>query len=138
MDYRIDLDPTHSVIRLTVTAEIVTLEMAENIYIRLARVASHGGPYAAIYDLSGVKNTTLPTDAVRGFARRAPSIPTGRTHVLVGKEPAMFGLARIFQMCAEFLGNQFEVVHSLEEAYDLVGVRPEDFTERLLLKDLAA
>src|SRR5215470_12177993 len=53
MDYQIDLDPTNSVIRLSVTAEIVTLELAEDIYIRLARITSRGGPYAAIFDLSG-------------------------------------------------------------------------------------
>src|SRR5215831_9480173 len=68
MDYRVDLDPAHGVIRLTVTAEIVTLELAEDIYICLTRIASSGGPYAAIYDLSEAKSTTLTTDAVRGFA----------------------------------------------------------------------
>ena len=58
--------------------------------------------------------------------------------MVVGKQPVIYGLARIFQMCREYLGDKFEVVHSLEEAYDVVGVRPEDFTERLFPKDLAA
>ena len=138
MDYEVDLDPTHSVIRLTITAEIVTMELAEDIYRHLSEVTSHGGPYAAIYDLSAVKNTTLPTYVVRSFARRPPSIPIGRKHVVVGKEPGIFGLARIFQMCGESLGNQVEVVWSLEEAYDIVGTRPEDFTERLFPKEMAA
>ena len=35
-------------------------------------------------------------------------------------------------MCGEFLGNQFDVVWALEEAYDIVGARPEDFTECLI------
>ena len=43
-DYRVDLDPAHSVIRLTVTAEIVTLELAEDIYRHLSEVTSQGGP----------------------------------------------------------------------------------------------
>jgi hypothetical protein len=141
MDYQIDLDPTHSVIRLTVTAEIITLEMAEGAYICLKRVASHGGRYAAIYDLAVPKSTMLPTGLIRRFARRPPSIPMGRTHVVVGKEPGIYRVACIFQMCRDTLGRQieghkFEVVHSLEEAYDIVGVgvRPEDFTERLFPK----
>jgi len=50
----------------------------------------------------------------------------------------MYGMARIFQMCREFLGDKFEVVGSLEEAYDMVGVHPEDFTERLFPKEMAA
>jgi hypothetical protein len=132
MDYQVDLDPMHSVIRFTVTAETITFELAEEVYQHLSEFTSRGGPYAAIYDLSAAKRATIPTDMVRGFARRAPSIPVGRPHVVVGKDPVIYGLARVFQMCGEFLGNQFDVVWSLEEAYDMVGVRPEDFTECLI------
>ena len=129
--YQIDLDPAHAVIRLTVTAETVTLELAEEIYTRLMRLSSSGGPYAAIYDLSATKHTTIPAEMVRGYARRNPSVPMGRPHVVVGEEPAIFGLARLFQMCREYTHGEFDVVHTLEEAYALVEVRPEDFTERL-------
>ena len=133
MHYQIDLDPTHSVIRLTVTAETVTLELAEDIYRHLSEVGSSGGPYAAIYDLSAAKHTTISTDTVRGFARRRPSIPMGRKQVVVvGKEPHIYGLARLFEIWGDCNGEQFEVVHSLEEAYDIVGARPEDFTECLI------
>jgi hypothetical protein len=132
MDYEVDLDPTHSVIRLIVTAETVTLELAEEIYQHLSEVASRGGPYAAIYDLSAAKHTTIPTNTVRSFARRQPSIPMGRKHVVVGTEPHIFGLARVFQMCSEAIGSEFQVAYSVEEAYDIVGARPEDFTECLI------
>lgn len=132
MDYEIGLDPAHSVIRLTVTAETVTLELAEDIYRHLSAVTSRIGPYAAIYDLSAAKHTTIPVNTVRYFARRSPSILIGRKHVVVGKEPHIFGLARLFQMCRKSMGSEFQVVHLLEEAYKLVGARPEDFTECLI------
>jgi hypothetical protein len=148
MDYEIDLDPTDSVILLTVTAETVTLELADEIYRHLSEATSSGGPYAAIYDLSAAKLATLPTDMVRSFAHRRPSIPMGRKHVVVGKEPHIFGLALLFQMCSESIGEragfvlgrlhdsdeirEFQVVHSVEEAYEIVGVHPEDFTECLI------
>jgi hypothetical protein len=132
MDYEVDLDPTHSVIRLTVTAENVTLELADEIYRHLSEATSSGGPYAAIYDLSATKHTTMPTRTVRSFARRQPSIPMGRKHVVVGTEPHIFGLARVFQMCSEAIDSEFQVVHSLEEAYGVVGAHPEDFTECLI------
>ena len=48
------------------------------------------------------------------------------------------GLARIFQMCGESVGKQFEVVWSLEEAYKIIGARPEDFMLRLFPIDVAA
>jgi hypothetical protein len=135
---QIDLDPTHSVIRLTVLEEDVSLECAEDVYRQLSQVASKGGPYAAIYDLSMAKHTTIPTDRVRVFAKRRPPLPTERKHVVVGKETHIFGLARLFQICSDNVGKDFEVVHTLEEAYEIVGVRPEDFTERLYPEPVAA
>ena len=84
--YQIDLDPVHSVIRLTVKVQTVTLELAEEISRHLSEAASSGGPYAAIFDFSAAKRTTIPTDTVRDLARRRPSIPTGRKQVVVGKE----------------------------------------------------
>ena len=128
---QIDLDPVHSVIRLTVTAEIMTLNMAEAIHTRLEYLSSRGGPYSAIFDLSAVKDTTIPVDVVRGYGRRSSSVPMGRKHVVVGAAPAIFGLSRVFQMCGEAVGKEHEVVHTLDEAYEIVGVRPWDFTERL-------
>ena len=139
MNYRIDLDPTHSVIRLTVMEEVVSLELAEDIYTRLARLSWSGGLYAAIYNLTRVKNTTIPLDTVRLLARRTPSIPTGRPHVVVGKAPVIFGLARLFQMCREFRQEEeFEVVHTMTEAYEAVGAQSQDFTERIFPAALAA
>jgi hypothetical protein len=132
VDYRVDLDPAHSVIRLTVTAEIVTLELAEDIYRHLSEVTSQGGPYAAIFDLSEVRKSTIPAEAIRSFALRAPAVPEGRTRVEVAKEPSVYGLARMFQLYRDFMGEQYQVVHSLEEAYDMIGVHPEDFTECLI------
>ena len=137
MDYRIDLDPAHRVIRLTVTA-VVTEELAEECYQSVSFIASRGGPYAAIFDLSGVIAATLSPDAVRGLAGRAPAVPEGRPRVIVADEPWIFGMARMFQICRDSLGEQFHVVRSLEEAYEMVGVRPEDFTQRIFPKGLAA
>src|SRR5215467_13093499 len=137
MDYSIDLDPEHRVIRLTIKA-IVTEELAEDCYTSLSFIASRGGPYAAIFDLSGVIAATLSPDAVRGLAARAPAVPAGRPRVIVADEPWIFGLARMFQICRDSLGEQFHVVRSLEEAYEMVGVRPEDFTQRIFPKWLAA
>ena len=138
MGYVVDLDPTHSVIRITITAEIVTPELAEEIRIRFARVVSSGGPFAAIVDGSRVTSWTEPAVAIRDAAFRDPAVPGGRAHVTVAREPSVFGLARMFQLCRDFFGEQYQVVDSLEEAYGIVGARPEDFTERLFPKDLAA
>jgi hypothetical protein len=148
MNFRVDLDPTHRVIRLTVTAAVVTLTLAESCYFQLSKLAgrkpgkaeeSNSGQYAAIYDLSAVTGTTITVAMIRNFARRAPSIPMGKPHVVVGKDPNIHELARIFQMCRKYrLGHRFEVVRTLGEAYKLVEARPKDFTVRLYPKDVTA
>ena len=141
MHSEIDLDPTHSVIRLTVLEESVSLECAEDCYRHLSVVTSSGGPYAAIYDLSMARSTSIPTETIRDLARRRPSIPTGKAgkpHVVVGYFPVIYGLARLFQMCGESVGSEFGVVHTLDEAYDIAGARPEDFTQRLYPETMAA
>ena len=84
MDYEVDLCHTHSVIRLTVMAETVTREMAEEIYRHLSEATSSGGPYAAIFDLSAAKHTSMPTESVRSWGRHRkpvscflPCLPPG-------------------------------------------------------------
>ena len=49
MDYVIDRDPTHRVLRLTVTTEVVTKELADDFNRALLLVASRDGPYASIH-----------------------------------------------------------------------------------------
>jgi len=129
--FQIDFCPTHDCIRLTVTAEILTPELAEDIYKRLKQISSSGGPYACIFDLTIVKVTTILAQMVKGYAQRNPSVPMGRPHVVVGEEAGIYGLARLFQMCREHIYGHFDVVHTLEEAYKICEVLPEDFTQRL-------
>jgi hypothetical protein len=138
MDYRVDLDPTHQVLRVTVTAAVVTHELSEDCHRSVALIASRGGPYAAIWDLSGVTDMMASSNDVRSRALSPPVIPGDRTRVIVAEKPVIFGLSRMFELFRDSMGGKLHVVHSLEEAYDIVGVRPEDFTERLFPKEMAA
>ena len=38
----------------------------------------------------------------------------------------------MFEMCTDAIGSEFHVVKTLEEAYEMVHERPEDFTECLI------
>jgi hypothetical protein len=138
VDFVVDLDPTHRVLRITITTAL-TDEAAKGIYQGVARLASQGGPYAAITDFSQVVSFPLSADTVRALAASAPPIPLGgRPSVIVAPQPALFGLARMFEMHRESMGVHLEVVHSLDEAYDLLEVTPEDFSQRLFPEDKAA
>jgi hypothetical protein len=138
MDFVVDLDPKHCVLRITVTT-VLTDRAGRDIYQAVARLVSRGGPYAAITDLSQIEDFPISADTVRALAAAAPAIPLGdRPSVIVARQPALYGLARMFELHRDSMGGQLQVVQSIDEAYDLLKVRPEDFSQRLFPVDVAA
>jgi hypothetical protein len=137
LKFAVDLDPKHRVLRITVTTT-VTDEALKEIYQTIARLASQGGPYAAITDFSKVVDYPVSAEAIRYLAATAPAVPAGRPRVIVAPQPALYGLARMFELYRDSMGGQLQVVHSMDEAYDLLSVSPEDFSERLFPEALAA
>src|SRR5262249_36810133 len=100
-------------------------------------LAFRGGPYAAITDLSQVEDFRVSPKTIRVLAATGPAIPSGRPRVIVATELALYGLARMFDLNRDSMGGQLQIVRSLEEAYDIVGVRPEDFTQHVFPQDQA-
>jgi hypothetical protein len=137
MDYVIDLAPMHGVLRGTVTSAF-TDEGCTDLYRTVERIASRGGPYAGILDLSQAPAFPISARTVRVLAETNPALPAGRPRIIVASTPVIYGLARMFELCRDSMGGELQVVRSLEEAYDRLGVRPEDFTERIFPDDLAA
>jgi hypothetical protein len=44
----------------------------------------------------------------------------------------------MFELYRDSMGGQLHVVHSMDEAYDLLKVSPQDFFQRLFPVDVAA
>ena len=107
-------------------------------YQALSLIPYEEGPYATIFDFSRVVDTSLSVNAVRALAVAPPAVPAGRTRVVVAGELVLFGFARMVELSRDAMGGEFRVVRSLDEAYTMLGVRPEDFTQRILQKDFAA
>jgi len=137
MESVIDLDPTHCVLRITV-AGYVTDDSFRELYYSIGRLAAQGGPYAGITDFSNVTGGSVSSSMVRDLAAADPAIPGGRPRIIVGSRPVVYGYSRMFELCRDSMRGQLQVVRSLKEAYDLLDVRPEDFTQRLFPKNLAA
>jgi hypothetical protein len=138
MDYLIDLDPTHRVLRITVTTPGMDDEAFKEMYQSTACFAATGGPYASIFDLSQVADFQVSSDTIRDFAASAPAVPSGRQHVMVAPPSVVNGLLPIFELHGESMGVQVQVAHSMDEAYELLGVRPVDFNQRLFPVSKAA
>ena len=126
----IDLDPIRQVLRLTIR-EVLTDRVVLDVYQSMMRLASRGGPYAAIFDGSKVQEVKLSADTIRNLALGVPAVPAGRPRVVVVNKIVLYGLTRMFESTRTSMGFQFHIVWSVDEAYALLGVGPESFSERL-------
>jgi hypothetical protein len=136
MDNVIDLDPTHLIVRVTV-GKVLTDELSQEIYRTIKRLTSRGGPYAGIFDLSKVEDDRMSPEIVAELVTD-PSIPGERLCAIVARQPALHEHVRMLELTHSWMGGHWELVESMDEAYGILGVRPEDFTERLFPKKLAA
>ena len=137
MDYVIDLDPTHLILRVTV-GKVLTDELSQEIYRTVKRMASRGGPFAGIFDLSQVEEDRESPEVAAEQAVSDPPIPRERLSVLVAKSRVLYEHLRMVELTRNWMGGQTELVESMDEAYRLLGVRPEGFSQRLFPKKLAA
>jgi hypothetical protein len=138
MDYVIDVDETHGAIRVTVTTRVLTDDDLTGLYRVLTRFAHKGGPYSAILDLSQVVQMRVTAKTIRALAASAPAVPPGTPRVIVAREPVVFGLSRMFELSRDAMDGQLRVVHSIDQAYGVLGVTAADFSQRVFPEKSAA
>lgn len=138
MDYVIDIDENHCALRVTVTTPVLTDDEVKDLYEILVRFACARGPYSAIVDLSQVVHTQVSAKTIRALAESTPPVPTRTPWIIVAREPVVFGLSRMFELSRDAVGGQVEVVHSIDEAYSVLGVTEGDFSQRVFPKRSAA
>jgi hypothetical protein len=139
MDLVVDLDLAHRVLRITVTGTLTNESLTE-VYRTVKRLAARGGPYnGAILDLTQVVHFPVSSDTIRNLASTGPAVPGGGPRIMVARAPALYGLARMFELYRDSMGGKLQtVVKSLDEAYDLLKVTPQEFSEHLFPEDAAA
>jgi hypothetical protein len=121
-----------------VTTTVLTDEGLTDLYRVVGRIASQGGPYSAIMDLSKVVNMPVSAETIRILAENNPAVPSGTPRVIVAKQAIAYGLARMFQLSRDEMGGQLHVVQSMDEAYNVLRVKSEDFSQRLFPERSAA
>jgi hypothetical protein len=129
VEYLIDLDPTHQVLRVTVTGTL-TDRASREMYASVSHFAAAGGPYASILDLAGVTGNQMSIETIRDLAQKPPAVPLGRPRVVAAPRPEDYGLLRMFEL---WRGKRrgLVIVLSVDEAYAMLGVSSADFSQRL-------
>jgi hypothetical protein len=85
------------------------------------------GPCGGIVDFSAVENSEISAGDVRSISYRPAAFPPGTPRVFVAPTPHLYGMCRMYQIIREDLASDLHVVHTLEEAYALLGLESPDF-----------
>ena len=137
MHYVIDLDPAARIVRVTVDG-VLTDELLVETYGTLERLVSGEDPYSGIFDFSKVVEDLVSSEGISALARKTAIILSGKLRVVVASTPSLRGLFRMYEMSRDGMRADLQVVESIDEAYRLFGVHPEDFSQRLFPGFIAA
>jgi hypothetical protein len=137
MHYVIDLDPAARIVRVTVDG-VLTDELLMETYGTLERLVSGESSYSGIFDFSKVVEDLVTSEGITDLARKAAIILSGKLRVVVAGTPDLHGLFRMYEMSRDGMRADLQVVGSIDEAYRLFGVHPEDFSQRLFPGSIAA
>ena len=137
MHYAIDLDPAGRIVRVTVDG-VLTDELLMETYGTLERLVAGKAPYSGIFDFSKVIEDLVTSEGITDLARKAAIILSGKLRVVVASTPDLHGLFRMYEMSRDGMRADLQVVESIDEAYRLFGVHPEDFSQRLFPGFIAA
>jgi hypothetical protein len=125
-DYSLQADPEHRVVLVTL-GRVVTEESALAAYTAVEQFIAAQGPHSGITDLSDVEKLRVSADFVWRLAAKAPMIPDGMSRIAVAPRPHIYGMSRMFQITARQQGRLPDVVHTLQEAFELLGLESPQF-----------
>ena len=130
MDYVVELDPKHRVLRATF-GPLLTDEILERAYLEVREMAAGMGPIRGIADFSAVADFQVTPESVRKLAQNSPALPEGSLRVVVAPAPVIFGMSRLFQITRDGMQGTLHVVQTLQEAYGVLGGESFEFTQPL-------
>ena len=80
-----------------------------------------------IVDLSRISLLGISNDVIVTLARTRPVWSDDPLQVFVAPTDAVFGVSRMFQILSEQTRSNLRVVHTMDEAYKLLGVESPQF-----------
>jgi hypothetical protein len=127
MGYRFEFDRVNEILLLRVEG-LFTDELLAAFYGAAQKYWAAIDPKMGIVDLSSVTELAVSTEFVRQLVNREPvGDATATLRVIVAPTTLLFGLFRMFQILSQRTRPMLIVVHTLEEAYLVLGVRSPRF-----------
>ena len=119
--YCFEFDESNNALHCVWEGVITDAMLLEGDAIARRLLVSHLG-CRAINDFSAVTLFQVATETVKYLALFAPPSEIEAEVVIVAPDGLMFGLARMFTMFGEKRYPNFHVVHTIEEAYEILGI----------------
>ena len=119
VEFALRFDAQHRVLVVTMGAVVSEASAAAAVSAVKSFFAIED-PVSGIADLSAVEKVAVSASFVKYLAVRPPAIPTPKRCIVVAPRDVTYGLSRMFQILRD--GVNFEVVHSMKEACDLLGI----------------
>lgn len=127
MPYRFDFDPKKKIIRARFAGR-VTDEELKAYYREAAAQVKSTGAQAGLIDFSKASLLEVSRETVLELAAREPALADPKaTRVIVAASPAIYGMARMFELSGEGTRPNLHVVRTLEEAWAILGVWNPEF-----------
>lgn len=128
--FHIDFDPVHRVLRVSPFG-VVTDEIVANADKAVRQFLADEGAEFGIFDYSAAAEVRVTTGYVKAFAELAAPARPMKLRIAVAPQAALYGLNRMCGMLIEGKRSDFQVVRSMKEAEDLIGLGSLDFSRRL-------
>ena len=120
MEFTLDYDRNQQILLITMGAVVTEASMAAAVNAVRSFVAIED-PNAGVADLSFVNRIEVSRDFIKYVAARPPAIPAEKLCILVAPAEFTYGMSRMFQILRG--GVNFQVVHAMKEALELLGVQ---------------
>jgi hypothetical protein len=126
MAHVLEFDTQSKIIRVTVSGEL-TDEDASELYWSVQRFLGSHEVHGGILDLSPVTSLGVSMETVRRLSKNPPLFKEPMVRVIVASGDLIFGMARMFQISRSEIHSDLHVVHTLDEAYEIHGLKGPRF-----------
>jgi len=125
--YLIDFDATNRILRARFKGRVTDDDLRDMYRVGQENVARLD-PLSGITDFSEVTEVAFSPQTMRDLARTKPIMPDPRRPIIfVAPTPELFGMARMFELESGEARPNLRVVHTVEEAYQILNVPAPQF-----------
>jgi hypothetical protein len=127
MPYKFDFDLNSKVIRARVS-DVVTDETLKEYYASASRYGRLNPTFSGICDMSAVSFVAVSSQTIRELAKLPPAVPNPDIpRCIIAGSPAMFGMARMFELEGGATRPNLHVVRTEREALAILGITKPRF-----------